>query len=58
MDERENGVAAWTDETDDFDRVVAIATTLSQPRTAAHIADEALVEEDEAREHLDHHELP
>lgn len=48
----ESETAVWTDETDAFDRIVSISTTLSQPRTAAHIADEALVNEESAQEYL------
>ncbi|WP_120243316.1 DUF7342 family protein [Halopiger aswanensis] len=47
------GVDSWKEHTSAFDRVQSIATTVTQPRSAAYIADEAYVEEATAREHLD-----
>jgi predicted ArsR family transcriptional regulator len=46
------GEAAWKEHTIGFDRVQSVALTLSEPRTAAWIADEALVAENTARRHL------
>lgn len=47
------GEAAWTEHTTAFDRVRSIALSLSEPRSAAWIADEALVAENTARRHLE-----
>lgn len=43
---------AWTDETAGVDRVISVALTLKQPRTADWIADEAEVSPTTARDHL------
>lgn len=42
----------WIKQTTAFDRVKSVALTLSEPRTAAWIADEAHVSENTARSHL------
>lgn len=47
------GVTAWKEHTTAFDRVQSVATTVSQPRSASYIADEAHVAENTARDHLD-----
>lgn len=47
------GVTAWKEHTTSFDRVQSVATTVSQPRSASYIADEAHVAENTARDHLD-----
>ena len=49
---RDRGVEAWTTHTNEFERIRAIATALSEPRSAAWIADEACVEEATAQEYL------
>lgn len=46
------GDEAWKEHTSGFDRVQSVSLTLSEPRTAAWIADEALVAENTARRHL------
>lgn len=46
------GVEAWKEQTSAFDRVRSVAETVSQPRSASHIADEAAVAENTARGHL------
>lgn len=46
------GDVAWKAHTTGFDRVQSVALTLSESRTAAWIADEALVAENTARRHL------
>lgn len=43
---------AWRSHTSGFDRVQSVALTVSEPRTASWIADEALVAENTARRHL------
>jgi len=43
---------AWTGETAGVDRVISVALTLEQPRTAGWIADEAEVSATTARDHL------
>ena len=48
-----SGVGTWTDQVSAFDRVRSVAETLSQPRPASYIADEAHVAETTARTHLD-----
>ncbi|WP_049927588.1 DUF7342 family protein [Halopiger goleimassiliensis] len=53
MSEDPPGVNAWTEETSAFDRVRAVAGTLSEPTSAQEIAVEAHVAENTAREHLD-----
>lgn len=47
------GIEAWKAQTSAFDRVRSVAETVSQPRTAAYIADEAAVAENTARDHLE-----
>ena len=47
------GVEAWKEHTTAFDRVQSVATTLSKPRPASYIADEAHVAENTARDHLE-----
>ena len=42
----------WVEHTSAFDRVKSVALTLSTPRTASWIADEAHVSENTARSHL------
>jgi predicted ArsR family transcriptional regulator len=49
----EAGDAAWKAHASAFDRVRAVALSLSDPRSAAWIADEALVAENTARRHLE-----
>jgi len=49
----EDADVAWTAHTSAFDRVRATALSLSDPRSAARIADEALVAENTARRHLE-----
>lgn len=54
-DEQQTGASgdeAWKAHTSSFDRVQSVALTLSEPHTAAWIADEALVAENTARRHL------
>jgi uncharacterized protein (DUF2345 family) len=51
-DEDAAGDEAWKAHTSGFDRVQSVALTLSAPRTAAWIAEEALVAENTARRHL------
>lgn len=46
------GVTAWIEQTSAFDRVHTVATTVSRPRSASYIADEAHVAENTARDHL------
>ncbi|MFB6227285.1 MAG: ArsR family transcriptional regulator [Halobacteriales archaeon] len=53
MTERTSGVEAWKEHTTAFDRVQSVATTVSQPRSASHIAGEAHVAENTARDHLE-----
>lgn len=48
-----SGDAAWTEHTSAFDRVRSVALSLSEPRPASWIADEALVAENTARRHLE-----
>lgn len=48
-----SGDAAWKEHTTAFDRVRSVALSLSEPRSAAWIADEALVAENTARRHLE-----
>jgi hypothetical protein len=47
------GVEAWKEHTTAFDRVQSVATTLSKPRSASYIADEAHVADNTARDHLE-----
>lgn len=53
MTEQTPGVEAWKEHTTAFDRVQSVATTVSQPRSASYIADEAHVAENTARDHLE-----
>lgn len=53
MSDDPSGVEAWKAETSAFDRVLSVATTVSQPQPAAYIADEAHVAENTARNHLE-----
>lgn len=53
MTDQTPGVDAWKEHTTAFDRVQSVATTVSQPRPASYIADEAHVAENTARRHLD-----
>jgi len=53
MTEQTPGVEAWKEHTTAFDRVQSIATTVSRPRPASYIADEAHVAENTARDHLE-----
>lgn len=48
-----SGDAAWTDHASAFDRVRSVALSLSAPRSASWVADEALVAENTARRHLE-----
>jgi len=48
-----SGDAAWREQTSAFDRVRSVALSVSAPRTASWIAEEALVAENTARGHLD-----
>ncbi|AUV82539.1 transcriptional regulator [Salinigranum rubrum] len=52
MSETTPGIEAWKEHTSAFDRVQSIASTVSQPRPASYIADEAHVAENTARKHL------
>ncbi len=47
------GVERWKQETKSIERVIDVALTLAEPRTAGWIAEEAHVSEQTAREHLD-----
>lgn len=47
------GIEAWTEQTSAFDRVRSVAGTVSRPRSASDIADEAHVAENTARDHLE-----
>lgn len=47
------GIEAWKAQTSAFDRVRSVAETLSRPRTAGYIAEEAAVAENTARDHLE-----
>jgi hypothetical protein len=47
------GIDAWKAHTSAFDRIQSVATTVSQPRSAAQIAADAQVAENTARDHLD-----
>ena len=53
MTDQTPGVKAWKEHTTAFDRVQSVATTVSQPRPASYIADEAHVAENTARDHLE-----
>lgn len=47
------GVDAWKRNTSAFDRVQSVASSVSEPQSAAAIADEAHVAENTARDHLE-----
>jgi predicted ArsR family transcriptional regulator len=47
------GTEAWREHTSAFDRVRSVALSTSRPRTVAWIAEEALVADNTAREHLE-----
>lgn len=53
MTEHTAGVESWKKHTTAFDRVQSVASTVSQPRPASYIADEAAVAENTARDHLE-----
>ena len=53
MTDRSPGVETWREHTTAFDRVQSVSTTVSKPRPASHIADEAHVAENTARNHLE-----
>lgn len=53
MAESSPGIEAWKEHTSAFDRVQSIASTVSQPRPASYIAEEAHVAENTARNHLE-----
>lgn len=53
MSDSDPGVEAWKRHTSAFDRVRSVAQTVSEPRSAAWIADEAAVSENTARDHLE-----
>lgn len=46
-------VQDWVDETKGVERIISVALTTGKPRTAKWIADQAVVSERTAREHLD-----
>jgi len=47
------GVEAWKEQTTAFDRIQSVASAVSQPQPASHIAAEAHVAENTARDHLE-----
>lgn len=47
------GTEAWKEHTSAFDRVRSVAQTVSEPRSAPQIAEQALVSENTTREHLE-----
>ena len=47
------GVEAWKEQTTAFDRIQSVASAVSQPQPASHIAAEAYVAENTARDHLE-----
>lgn len=47
------GIEVWKQETSAFDRVQSVASTVSQPRPASYIAEQAHVAENTARDHLE-----
>jgi len=47
------GAGRWEEETKAIERVIDVALTIDEPSTAGTIADEAIVSEQTAREHLD-----
>jgi DNA phosphorothioation-dependent restriction protein DptG len=50
----DGGVKQWKANTSPFERVLSVASSLSEPRKAAWIASEAAVAETTARTYLDH----
>jgi predicted ArsR family transcriptional regulator len=46
------GVEAWKEQTTAFDRIQSVASAVSQPQLVSHIAAEAHVAENTARNHL------
>lgn len=52
MPQPDPGVDAWTEHASAFDRVRSVASTVSQPRSAAWISERAAVAENTARDHL------
>lgn len=46
------GIDAWKEQTSAFDRVRSVAQTVTEPRSASWIAEEAAVSENTARGHL------
>ena len=53
MSDQKSGVRAWKEHTTAFDRVQSVGTTVSKPRPASYVADEAHVAENTARDHLE-----
>jgi len=53
MPDTTSGVESWKEHTGTFDRVQSVVSTVSQPRSAPYIADEAHVAENTARKHLE-----
>lgn len=53
MDEDAPGIDAWKAQTSAFDRVRSVTETVSEPRPASYIANEAYVAENTARGHLE-----
>lgn len=53
MTEEAPGVEAWTEHASAFDRVRSVAGSVSRPRSASHVAGEAHVAENTARDHLE-----
>jgi DNA-binding Lrp family transcriptional regulator len=48
-----DGIQAWIDETEAFDRVLSIALSLEKPRPASWVSEEAHVAENTARKNLE-----
>lgn len=48
-----DGVSEWVDQTTAYDRLLSIASTVSEPRSVQYIANEARVSEVTASEYLD-----
>ena len=53
MSEPTDGVEAWKEHTNAFDRVQSVARSVSEPKPVSHIAEEAHVAENTARGHLE-----
>jgi hypothetical protein len=53
MSDQNAGVEAWKEHTTAFDRVRSVGTTVSKPRPASYVAEEAHVAENTARDHLE-----